>query len=547
MDRRPLGRLALAKGCAMASSSQPRRWVVTFGVVVLVAALAACGGGEAPELAEPTAPEPEAPEPVEVETPETEPPGDEAPTLPDDAELVWSTTLEERERINAVAASPDGERVVAAAGGTSFATLVSQAGDGLLLDSFMYFHSPDDLAFSPDGSLLAAGVTLGGVLLTGPDGKDPADLADLRTRPDYAGVPLHDGYDNRLAFAPDGAHIATGNRDGEVWIWRLSDGEQVTTLAADDAEYLTGLAYHPSGTLLAATHFDCTVNVWDVDTGAIVHTLELEHPSCYMGTWVTFSPDGELLAAAVYEDWEEFVRIWRVDGFEHLADLDMEVRNFGDLAFSPDSTLLATAAWLMPPTVWDVATGSVRHELDTGIDPEEGEGWYHPTAVAFTPDGGHVVAGYHDGTVELWRLPGAEELVAPERVACEPLPLPGDVLFDTGSPELQPAADGVLTELAAELADSFPDAALTFVGHTDSRGDAAANEQLSLDRAEATRDWFADWAAGNDLDGWTLEVDGRGAVELLVPDTNREGDFLPDAGELNRRVEIVIDAPDCAP
>lgn len=538
----------------MASWSQSRRWFVTVGAMALVAALAACADADAPEVEppapEPEAAEPEAAEPVDAEPAETEPPATETPTPAppeDDAELVWSATLEERERINAVAASPDGELVVAAAGGTSFATLVYQAADGLLLDSIMYVHSPGDLAFSPDGELLAAGVSLGGVLLTGPDGEDPPDLADLRTRPDYAGVSLHGGYDNFLAFAPDGAHIATGNRDGEVWIWRLSDGEQAMTLAADGAEWLAGLAYHPSGTLLAATHFDCTVNIWDTDAGAIVHTLELEHSSCHGGTLVAFSPDGELLAAAVNEDWEEFVRIWRVDGFEHVADLDMDVRNSGGLAFSPDSALLATAAWEMPPTVWDVATATPRHGLDSGIDPDEGEGWYHPTAVAFTPDGGHIVAGYYDGTVELWRLPGAETLVAPEREPCEPLPLPGDVLFDTGSPALQPEADAVLDDLAEELLDGFPEATLTFVGHTDSRGDADANLRLSVDRAAAVQEWFEEWTATTGVDGWSLDKDGRGDTDLRVPDTTAEGAFLPEAGALNRRVEIDIDAAGCAP
>ena len=78
----------------------------------------------------------------------------------------------------------------------------------------------------------------------------------------------------------------------------------------------------------------------------------------------------------------------------------------------------------------DVATDEPRTSLDSGIGPEP-DG-YHPMKVAFTPDGGHVV-GYQNGGVELWWLPGADPLVAPEPEPCEPLPLSGDVLFDTGA------------------------------------------------------------------------------------------------------------------
>jgi outer membrane protein OmpA-like peptidoglycan-associated protein len=90
----------------------------------------------------------------------------------------------------------------------------------------------------------------------------------------------------------------------------------------------------------------------------------------------------------------------------------------------------------------------------------------------------------------------------------EPPPLPSDVLFDTGSSELKAGADTVLEEFAQDLHSALPEAAINFIGHTDSRGDTTSNMQLSLDRAIAVKDWFEDWAEENEVDGWELLVDG---------------------------------------
>ena len=191
---------------------------------------------------------------------------------------------------------------------------------------------------------------------------------------------------------------------------------------------------------------------------AIVHDIELGFSSCSQARPVEFSPDGELIAFGVREDATELVRIAAVDGFKPLVDLDMDVKNSADLAFSPDSSMLATAAWNLQPTVWDMETGAALFSLDTGRDDVGSGNGYNPVTVMFDPDGDHVAVGYQGGTLELWRMPGAEPLVASERASCEPFPLPGDVLFDTGRSGLKPDADAVLSALAEQLEAGFTDA-----------------------------------------------------------------------------------------
>jgi outer membrane protein OmpA-like peptidoglycan-associated protein len=501
-------------------SSARRTLLGALSIALLLLLLAGCGdeGAVVEETAEPAA-EPAEPEPAD----EHEEPVDEPEPAAGEPELVWSATHENP--INGLAASPDGETLAVG----EWATYLHQAADGRLLDVFVHSHSPDDLAFSPDGEVLGVGLGLGGVLLV-----DPADGTELAT--------VGSGFDNRLAFSPDGSQLATGNRDGVVWLWS-GDGADPLGELDDDAEYIDSLEYHPDGDLLAAVDFSCVARIWDLTTEEVRTTLELESgmSSCYWMDPFAFSPDGDVMAGAVVEDWEPYLQLLSVDDATVLWEISVLPQVRG-MEFAPDGGLLAVAS-REATTLVDVDNGEVAHTLSRTYEAGEES---HPSAVAFTPDGGHVAVGYWDGTVELWRLPGAEELVAPEVEPCDPLPLPGDVLFDTGSSELRAEADDVLAELAEQLQDGFPEATLTFVGHTDSRGDAAANQQLSLDRAEAVASWMEDWAADNGVDGWSLDVDGQGDTELKVTDTNADGEFLAEAGALNRRVEIEIEADGCA-
>ena len=104
-----------------------------------------------------------------------------------------------------------------------------------------------------------------------------------------------------------------------------------------------------------------------------------------------------------------------------------------------------------------------------------------------------------------------------------------DVLFETGKSTLKPSSFTSLLKLA-ELLNRKKGLVIEVVGHTDNRGDAAANRKLSFDRANAVKDYLAKHSGA----GERIKANGKGADEPIADNETEEG------RQQNRRTEIHI-------
>ena len=113
--------------------------------------------------------------------------------------------------------------------------------------------------------------------------------------------------------------------------------------------------------------------------------------------------------------------------------------------------------------------------------------------------------------------------------------LPADVLFRFDSANLLPQASAALQERLTAIRRAYQYPLIRVEGHTDSIGSDAANDALSLRRAEAVRQWLI----GNGIPPAAITVAGYGKRQQIAPNTRPDGGDDAEGRARNRRVVLV--------
>jgi len=107
--------------------------------------------------------------------------------------------------------------------------------------------------------------------------------------------------------------------------------------------------------------------------------------------------------------------------------------------------------------------------------------------------------------------------------------VPGAISFETGSAQLAPNFYSSLNKVAMSLKE-YPDSSIQIVGHTDSTGPAALNQQLSVNRANAV----VIYLTAQDIARQRMQALGMGPSQPIADN------HTPEGRAQNRRVEIKI-------
>lgn len=109
------------------------------------------------------------------------------------------------------------------------------------------------------------------------------------------------------------------------------------------------------------------------------------------------------------------------------------------------------------------------------------------------------------------------------------LDIPSDVSFDTGRSAIKSNFAPILNQFATSLNQNSV-TTVTIIGHTDSTGSDAINNPLSIDRADAARDYLVSRGVARTR----IMTDGRGSREPVADNGTTQG------RDKNRRVEIYV-------
>jgi WD40 repeat protein len=281
------------------------------------------------------------------------------------------------------------------------------------------FDQPWGLACSPDGKILAGGLTdkdrsiylwdwqTGRCLNTLVGHLGPATALAFAPQP----IPSHDGCDRQL--------LVSAGQDGLIKIWDVDSGNCLQTLT-EQVGIIFALSFHPDGDCFATGSYDHSLKIWDLTTGSCIQTL-LGHTAQVAS--VSFSPDGRLLASASND---RSIRLWDVATGKCIHILQGHVDSIWSIAFAAGvdrhgeltpGRVLVSVGLDRTARFWDVSSHiadstadnvrtipNSRHlESISGhcLKTIQGDG-YGIRSVACHPDGHLIASGGVDGAIRLW-------------------------------------------------------------------------------------------------------------------------------------------------
>ena len=275
----------------------------------------------------------------------------------------------------------------------------------------------NDLAYSPDNTILAVASSTGTWLYDTNSGNELALLTKNREGTNFIG------------FSPDGKTIATACGNKLVRIWNVETHKLINTFVEHRRDII-GVKFSPDGTTLICWS-EYGSRIWDIEKSVYKKDLNLRferpsditfhadrisvvngsHKTIRYGdsetetkkeindahkksiTCVSFSPDAKMIASGSRD---KTVRLWNAETETLHKTLKGHRKPILSITFSHDGSRIASASEDKTIRVWNVNTGRRKHIFKTNSK--------HLHKIVFSPNGNTLASSSLDGIIHQWDL-----------------------------------------------------------------------------------------------------------------------------------------------
>ena len=210
-----------------------------------------------------------------------------------------------------------------------------------------------------------------------------------------------------VAFSPTGEWVASGTAGGVILLWSVADLTQGQASRAETSpgaaklnghsDAVFGLAFHPTQAEFASASADQSIGLWDLTRRELRQTLFGHTASVYA---VAYHPSGAFLVSAGRD---QTIRLWDGATGECRQILTHHQALITQLCFSGDGAWLVSSSVDGVIAIWQVLGLAQGNALHLEFQQEIGPAPTEIVALALSHDGQTIAANSPDGAIRLWQ------------------------------------------------------------------------------------------------------------------------------------------------